>query len=90
MRLDHLALVALQDVERHAVVAHVAEARVEAVDQPLAVDGAVDDRAARDYRRLGIGRELDGRELARDADDVRRRDPGGSDDDGAVTRRRRG
>ena len=64
VRLDHLALVALQHVERHAVVAHVAEAGVEPVDQPLAVDGAVDDGAAREDRLLGVGRELDGRELA--------------------------
>ena len=50
VRLDHLALVALQDVQRHAVVAHVPEAGVEAVDQPVAGDGAVDDRAAREDR----------------------------------------
>ena len=81
MRLDHLALVALQDVERHAVVAHVAEPGVEPVDQPLAGDGAVDDRAAREDRRLHLGRELDPRELARDAHDVRRRDAAGADDD---------
>ena len=82
VRLDHLALVALQDVERHAVVAHVAEAGVEPVDQPIAGDGAVDDRAAREDRRLDLGRELDPRELARGAHDVRRRDAAGADDDG--------
>ena len=81
VRIDHLALIALQDVERHAVVAHVPEAGVEPVDQPLAVDGAVDDGAARENRLLDLGRELHLRELAGDAHDVRRRDPGGSDDD---------
>ena len=84
MGVDHLPLVALQHVELDAVVAHVAEAGVEAVDQALAGDEAVDDRAAREDPRLDLGRELDRRELARDAHDVRRRDPAGTDDDGVA------
>ena len=79
--LDHLALVALQHVDLDALVAHVAEPRIEPVDQPLARDQPLDDRAAREDRRLDLGGELDPGAVAGDPHDVRRLDPAGSDDD---------
>ena len=84
MGVDHLPLVTLQHVELDAVIAHVPEAGVEPIDQALARDEAVDDRASRQDPRLDLRRELDRRELARGAHDVRRRDPAGTDDHGVA------
>ncbi len=61
---DHLALVALQHLERHALVAHVAEPGVEPVDQPIARYGALHHGAACSDRLLDLRGQLDAGEFA--------------------------